>query len=103
MKEGDKRKNNKGGARAGSGRKSKAAELKVNQYGTDAIIKVYGSMENYYMFIAKEAKTSFQHLKLIQEYTFGKVQDKIEIDDISDNKPTTILKFKQYNKDNEDN
>ena len=99
MKEGDGRKNNKGGARKGAGRKSKAEELKVNKYVTDAIIDVYGSIENYYKFLAKEAKVSFQHFKLLQEYGFGKPTDKIEIDDISDNKPETILKFKKYNED----
>ena len=97
----DGRKGN-GGSRKGAGRKKKADELKVSQYGTAAIVKVYGSIENYYAFIAKQAQAgSFQHLKLIQEYTYGKVQDKIEIDDVSENKPTTILKFKNY-EDTED-
>jgi len=91
----DKRRFN-GGKREGAGRKSKAEEMKVNKYCSDAIIEVYGSLEKYYVFIAKEAKTSFPHLKMLQEYFVGKTKDRIEIDDITENKPDTILRFRDY-------
>lgn len=73
----DKRKLN-GGARKGAGRKTKAEELKVQKLGLDAIKDVYGSIEDYYKFIAKESMDSFPHLKLLQEYVFGKPKETIE-------------------------
>ena len=73
----DKRKGN-GGARKGAGRKPKADEEKVRKLGLDAIETVYGSVEEYYQFIATESKTSFPHLKLLQEYVFGKPQESID-------------------------
>ena len=48
------KKDTRGGARAGSGRKSKAEELKVRKLGINAIESVYGSVENYYRFIAEK-------------------------------------------------
>jgi hypothetical protein len=73
-----KEKNNRGGAREGAGRKTKAEELKVQRLGLDAIESVYGSIEKYYIHIAKESKDSFPHLKLLQEYVFGKPKETIE-------------------------
>ena len=70
--------NNRGGAREGAGRKTKAEELKVQRLGLDAIESVYGSVEKYYIHIAKESKDSFPHLKLLQEYVFGKPKETIE-------------------------
>lgn len=75
----DLRKNN-GGARKGAGRKPKAKEEQVRRLGLDAIDKVYGSVEKYYEFIAKESKDSFPHLKLLQEYVFGKPKEIISIE-----------------------
>lgn len=72
----DKRKYN--GGHKTAGRKSKAEELKVVKLGTDAIIRIYGSIEKYYDHIAKESKDSFPHLKLLQEYVFGKPKETIE-------------------------
>ena len=73
----DKRKDN-GGARKGAGRPSKADELKVVKLGTEAIIRVYGSIDEYYDHIATESKESFPHLRLLQEYVFGKPKETIE-------------------------
>ena len=70
--------NKRGGARDGAGRKTKAEELKVQRLGLDAIESVYGSVEKYYIHIAKESKDSFPHLKLLQEYVFGKPKETIE-------------------------
>ena len=70
--------NKRGGAREGAGRKTKAEELKVQKLGLDAIESVYGSIEKYYIHIAKESKDSFPHLKLLQEYVFGKPKETIE-------------------------
>ena len=76
MKKEDRRKFNGGNKNAG--RKSKAEELKVQKLGLDAIKDVYGSIEDYYKFIAKESMDSFPHLKLLQEYVFGKPKETIE-------------------------
>lgn len=70
-----------GGARKGAGRKSKASEEKVRRLGLDAIESVYGSIEKYYQHIAKESMESFPHLKLLQEYVFGKPKETIVVED----------------------
>ena len=72
----DRRKYN--GGHKTAGRKPKAEEQKVRKLGIDAIEKVYGSVEEYYVFIAKESRDSFPHLKLLQEYVFGKPKETIE-------------------------
>ena len=75
---GDKRKNN-GGAREGAGRKPKADELKMVELGTNAILSVYGSIEKYWEHIARESKDSLPHLKMLQEYVYGKPKEKIDV------------------------
>ena len=72
----DRRKYN--GGHKTAGRKPKVEEQKVRKLGIDAIEKVYGSVEEYYVFIAKESRDSFPHLKLLQEYVFGKPKETIE-------------------------
>ena len=71
--------NKHGGVRRGAGRKTKANEEQVRRLGLDAIEKVYGSIEKYYIHIAKESQDSFPHLKLLQEYVFGKPKEVIEV------------------------
>ncbi len=67
----DGRKNNKGTVGNNGGRQSKADELKAAKLGQDALIKVYGSVEKYWTFIAIQSKESVPHLKLIHEYVYG--------------------------------
>lgn len=71
---------NNGGKRDGAGRKSKAKEEQVRRLGIAAIEKTYGSLEEYYEYIAKESKESFPHLKLLQEYVFGKPKEVVQIE-----------------------
>tara|TARA_R110000851_G_scaffold91073_3_gene198888 strand:- start:137 stop:463 length:327 start_codon:yes stop_codon:yes gene_type:complete len=73
-----------GGARVGAGRPTKAKEEQVRRLGLDAIAKVYGSVEKYYIHIATESQESFPHLKLLQEYVFGKPKEVVEV--ITDDK-----------------
>ena len=75
----DGRRNNGGNKNAG--RKSKAREEHVRKLGLDAIENTYGSIEAYYEHIAKESKDSFPHLKLLQEYVFGKPKETHVIED----------------------
>lgn len=80
---------NNGGARKGSGRKPKSEEQKVRKLGINAIEKVYGSIEEYYEWIAIQSRESFPHLKLLQEYVFGKPKETIEqINHNIDREPT---------------
>lgn len=71
----------RGGARPNAGRKPKAKEEQVRRLGLDAIESVYGSIENYYKYIAEQSKDSFPHLKLLQEYVFGKPKETVVIED----------------------
>lgn len=69
-----------GGKREGAGRPRKADKERVRRLGINAIKKVYGSVEAYYMHIAKQSKESLPHLKLLQEYVYGKPSDHIIFD-----------------------
>ena len=101
--------NKHGGARSGAGRKTKANEEQVRRLGLDAIESVYGSIEKYYIHIAKESVESFPHLKLLQEYVFGKPKEVIEVvsedEDSIDYKTLTTETLRElanhtYNKSN---
>lgn len=78
----DGRKNNgaKVGENRGAGRKPKAKEEQVRRLGLSAIESVYGSVDEYYKHIAKQSKESFHHLKLLQEYVFGKPKETLTIE-----------------------
>ena len=101
---------NNGGARAGAGRPTKVKEEQVRRLGLSAITNVYGSIEKYYEHIATESKESFPHLKLLQEYVFGKPKEVIEVvseeEDDLDYKTLTTETLRElanltYNKSNE--
>lgn len=100
-----------GGVRKGAGRKRKVDEEKVRRLGEDAIIEVYGSLEKYYKHIATEAKESFPHLKLLQEYVFGKptervildndeLQDDFDLENLTDEELALIVKIYERQKPN---
>jgi hypothetical protein len=74
----------RGGSRKGAGRKPKASEEKVRRLGLEAIDSIYGSVEEYYKHIAKESLVSFPHLKLLQEYVFGKPKETIILEESND-------------------
>jgi len=85
----DKRKNNGGHSTKGkAGRPSKQDEEKVKRMCESAIIKIYGSLEEYYENLAKESKDSFPHLKLLFEYYIGKPKETKDIKmDVNKNFP----------------
>ena len=70
----DKRINN-GGKREGSGRKPKADEERIRDLSLNALESIYGSEEKAFEHIAKLAKDSFPHLKLLFEYAYGKPKE----------------------------
>tara|TARA_Y100000592_G_C5415278_1_gene290264 strand:- start:240 stop:569 length:330 start_codon:yes stop_codon:yes gene_type:complete len=69
----------KKGEYRGQGRKPKAEEQKVKRMCENAIIKVFGSVEKYYVHLAKQSKESFPHLKLLMEYYIGKPKENKEV------------------------
>jgi len=75
----DGRSKNSGTKGNNGGRPSKADELKAMQLGQDAIIKEYGSISNYWSFIATKSKESLPHLKLIHEYVYGLPKQNVDL------------------------
>jgi len=70
---------NNGGVRKGQGRKPKAEEEKVSSYAIKAMIKIFGSEEQGFEELAKQAKKgSFNHHRLLMEYAYGKLKEEIE-------------------------
>lgn len=88
-----------GGKRKGAGRPSKAEELKVSAYATDAIKKEYGSIEGFWEFLAVESRGSKDHLKMLVEYAFGKAPDKVDV--TSDGDKITGINFVVRNGSND--
>jgi len=91
----DGRKNNKGTKGNKGGRKPKAEELDlitkidsvVNEEGWKAVLNK----------IFQEAKQgSYNHTKLLLEYRFGKPKETVNFNDITEDKPPSILNFKDY-------
>ena len=64
-----------GGKREGSGRKPKIDEERIRDLSINAIESIYGSEEKAFEHIAKLAKDSFPHLKLLFEYAYGKPKE----------------------------
>lgn len=96
----DGRRHNGGHSTKGvAGRKSKAEELKVSAYATDAIIAEYGSIEAFWEFLASQSRESKDHLKMIIEYAFGKPQDKVDV--TTDGDKITGINFVVKNADND--
>lgn len=88
----DGRRNNGGHSTKGvAGRKSKAEELKVSAYATDAIKAEYGSIEAFWEFLAGQSRESKDHLKMLVEYAFGKAPDKVDV--TSDGDKITGINF----------
>ena len=65
----------KGGKREGAGRKSKAIEDRIRKLSISALKSIYGSEEKAFEHIAKLARESFPHLKLLFEYAYGKPRE----------------------------
>lgn len=89
-----------GGARKGAGRKKKADEDKVVKLSTGAIESVYGSQEEYFIYLAKQSKGSFPHLKLLHEYAFGKVPEVVH--NINEEVEAPILEWDDEIEDEEE-
>lgn len=54
---------------------NQAKKNQVKDYSVKAIRKVFGSEEKAMEMLAEQSKESFQHLKLLLEYAYGKAGD----------------------------
>ena len=73
----DGRKYNHGTVGNKGGRPKKTDEEKTSQSALKAIVKTFGSEEGAFEFLAIQSKESFQHLRLLMEYAYGKPPEKI--------------------------
>ena len=78
----DGRKNNGAvkGISRGQGRKPKATEKKLSSFALQSMKKVFGSEEKAWLELAKMSKESFPHMRLLQEYKYGKPKESKELD-----------------------
>lgn len=86
-----------GGRREGSGRKSKAEELRVRDTAVSAITKKYGSLEGGFEALLSSGEASL--IKWVFEHAAGKPQDKIDLTSLGEkieNKHEVI--FRDYSK-----
>jgi len=80
IKKVDGRKNNGGHSTKGrAGRPPKVTEKKLRGFAVSAIKKAYGSEEKMWLEVAKQAKESFPHMKMLLEFTYGKPKEQKEV------------------------
>lgn len=70
----------RGGKREGAGRPAKADEERIRTLTISSLIKTFGSEQAAFDNIAKQAKDSFPHLKLLLEYAYGKPKEYKEVE-----------------------
>lgn len=51
---------------------NKAKRNREKIYAINAIREAYDSEEEFWLFVAKESKKSFRHMKMLMEYGYGK-------------------------------
>ena len=54
---------------------NKAKKDRLSVYSVNSIIHEFGSEEEFTNFLAKEARGSFNHLKLLMDYAYGRPED----------------------------
>ena len=54
---------------------NKAKRDRIKLYSVNAIRQEFGSEEEFFMHLAKESRKSYNHLKLLMEYGYGKPED----------------------------
>lgn len=80
VKKTDGRKNNGGHSTKGrAGRPPKITEKKLRGFAISAIKKAYGSEDKMWLELAKQAKDSFPHMKMLLEFTYGKPKEQKEV------------------------
>lgn len=53
---------------------NKAKKNRLSVYSVNSIINEFGSEQEFTDFLAKEARRSFNHLKQLMEYAYGKAE-----------------------------
>ena len=75
----EKKKDNRGGARKGAGRKPVKDEQKTYYQTISAIEKVFGTLEAFVAHGAKEAKAGdYRYWNKLMEYALGKPKETVE-------------------------
>ncbi len=69
---------------------NKAKKERMKLYSINAIRDVFGSEEMFFTHLATESKKSYNHLKLLMEYGYGKPEN---AHDIAPSKTTPIINF----------
>lgn len=54
---------------------TKAKQNRNAVYATNAIREVFGSETDFWVHVAEKSKESFNHMKILTEYAFGKPSD----------------------------
>ena len=93
----DGRKNN-GGSRSGAGRKPKAKEIEIISK-IDSIVNDSDWVDIFKKIVLQAKTGSYQHIKLLLEYRFGKPKESVEFNDITENKLPSILRSKDYTRE----
>ena len=76
----DGRANNGGHSTKGrAGRPPKVTEKKLRGIAVNAIKKVYGNEDKLWLEVAKQAKDSFPHMKMLLEFMYGKPKEQKEL------------------------
>ena len=75
----------RGGARPGAGRKTKADKNMVRNQSMQAIIELYGSVEEGLKTLLRSGEASL--IKFVYEHAIGKPKEKVELSADSDATP----------------
>ena len=62
-----------------AGRPPKVTEKKLRGIAVNAIKKVYGNEDKLWLEVAKQAKESFPHMKMLLEFMYGKPKEQKEV------------------------
>lgn len=54
---------------------NKAKKERIKLYAINAIREEFGSEQDFFKHLSREAKKSYNHLKLLMEYSYGKPED----------------------------
>lgn len=89
----EQKKSNRGGKREGAGRKTKVDEEKANVIMLKALseIKSTDTDDDTKIAFLKDLYKSERGKMFIAEHIFGKPKEHLTVDDISDNKPPSIV------------
>ena len=70
---------------------NEAKKSKIKDYSVKAIKKVFGSEQQAMELLAEQSKESFQHLKLLLEYAYGKAGE--QPDEVKKTNTAPVINF----------